>query len=159
MAWRLYVRILKWAGTGGTVLSLGLGLLSLRWSLHWSGDWTETTLHVEGAAVRVFWPVGPGRFEFLSFVGPGWHMSSAPARSASAWWVKYSPGPWCASLSVPLWLPVAFLTTATAALWLIDGRLERPGHCARCGYDLAGNVSGRCPECGTEAGHRADAEA
>ena len=22
------------------------------------------------------------------------------------------------------------------------------GHCARCGYDLTGNVSGRCPECG-----------
>ena len=23
------------------------------------------------------------------------------------------------------------------------------GHCQRCGYDLFGNVSGRCPECGT----------
>jgi hypothetical protein len=23
-----------------------------------------------------------------------------------------------------------------------------PGRCARCGYDLTGNVSGRCPECG-----------
>jgi hypothetical protein len=22
------------------------------------------------------------------------------------------------------------------------------GHCARCGYDLTGNVSGICPECG-----------
>jgi hypothetical protein len=26
----------------------------------------------------------------------------------------------------------------------------RPGHC-RCGYDLTGNVSGRCPECGRAA--------
>jgi len=24
----------------------------------------------------------------------------------------------------------------------------RPGVCARCGYDLTGNVSGVCPECG-----------
>jgi len=25
----------------------------------------------------------------------------------------------------------------------------RPGLCPRCGYDLTGNVSGVCPECGT----------
>lgn len=24
------------------------------------------------------------------------------------------------------------------------------GQCENCGYDLTGNVSGRCPECGTE---------
>jgi hypothetical protein len=24
----------------------------------------------------------------------------------------------------------------------------QPGHCRRCGYDLTGNVSGICPECG-----------
>ena len=24
-------------------------------------------------------------------------------------------------------------------------------HCRRCGYDLTGNVSGRCPECGAVA--------
>ena len=24
------------------------------------------------------------------------------------------------------------------------------GHCQRCGYDLTGNVSGVCPECGSE---------
>jgi 7-keto-8-aminopelargonate synthetase-like enzyme len=26
---------------------------------------------------------------------------------------------------------------------------EARGFCRRCGYDLTGNVSGRCPECGT----------
>ena len=25
-----------------------------------------------------------------------------------------------------------------------------PGHCQTCGYNLTGNVSGRCPECGTD---------
>ena len=29
-------------------------------------------------------------------------------------------------------------------------RRLRTGRCVRCGYNLAGNVSGRCPECGTE---------
>jgi hypothetical protein len=36
--------------------------------------------------------------------------------------------------------------------------LKRPGivpegiHCTTCGYNLTGNVSGRCPECGEAAG-------
>jgi hypothetical protein len=25
-------------------------------------------------------------------------------------------------------------------------------HCKKCGYDLTGNTSGVCPECGTQAG-------
>lgn len=28
-------------------------------------------------------------------------------------------------------------------------RIGRPGHCHACDYDLRGNASGRCPECGT----------
>jgi hypothetical protein len=28
-------------------------------------------------------------------------------------------------------------------------REPEPGHCRACDYDLTGNVSGRCPECGT----------
>ena len=28
-------------------------------------------------------------------------------------------------------------------------RQPPPGHCQKCGYDLTGNVSGVCPECGT----------
>lgn len=28
-------------------------------------------------------------------------------------------------------------------------RVPRPGHCPRCGYNLTGNLSGVCPECGT----------
>ena len=28
----------------------------------------------------------------------------------------------------------------------------RKGHCQSCGYDLQGNVSGVCPECGKETG-------
>jgi hypothetical protein len=29
-----------------------------------------------------------------------------------------------------------------------------PGYCRECGYDLTGNVSGVCPECGTPIHHR-----
>jgi hypothetical protein len=35
-------------------------------------------------------------------------------------------------------------------MWLARKHIatELPGHCSRCGYDLTGNVSGQCPECG-----------
>ncbi|HKQ47230.1 MAG TPA: hypothetical protein VJZ71_04070 [Phycisphaerae bacterium] len=40
------------------------------------------------------------------------------------------------------------------ALMVVEGRRNKresmpPGHCHSCGYNLTGNVSGRCPECGT----------
>lgn len=31
-----------------------------------------------------------------------------------------------------------------------NNRRFQPGHCQNCSYDLTGNVSGICPECGTE---------
>ena len=39
-------------------------------------------------------------------------------------------------------------TVRPARLWV--GRYAR-GHCPACGYDLTGNVSGVCPECGKDA--------
>ncbi len=49
--------------------------------------------------------------------------------------------------AVPLWLPLGLLGIPTALLWWLDGP-PRPGHCQNCGYNLTGNTSGRCPECG-----------
>lgn len=47
-------------------------------------------------------------------------------------------------LLLPVILVLGFLT---AVLWYRDRRPPK-GHCQSCGYDLAGNVSGACPECG-----------
>jgi len=41
----------------------------------------------------------------------------------------------------------AILFTGQKLGWF-DWRKRKPGHCRKCGYNLAGNVSGRCPECG-----------
>lgn len=54
---------------------------------------------------------------------------------------------------VPLWCLASVVVIPMAALWYEEWRRkvrDRPGHCKRCGYNLSGNVSGRCPECGTE---------
>lgn len=49
---------------------------------------------------------------------------------------------------LPLWLP--FIVSLLPAVWLCFGGQGRPstGYCVRCGYDLTGNTSGVCPECG-----------
>lgn len=45
--------------------------------------------------------------------------------------------------------PVAalWLGIFVARKWIRD--LPQPGHCMKCGYNLMGNVSGICSECGT----------
>jgi hypothetical protein len=47
---------------------------------------------------------------------------------------------------------VVFLVTALPPivwlLWKLLRRRPKSGHCHKCSYDLTGNVSGVCPECG-----------
>lgn len=74
----------------------------------------------------------------------------------------YSPSVWYV-FGVLLALASLLAMSASVAFWAI--RYWRrtvspaPGRCIRCGYDLTGNTSGRCPECGEtcrfaeDAGH------
>jgi hypothetical protein len=86
--------------------------------------------------------VGPrDTFEKWTGGGFGWYR-----------WRPASGGSTFVRLVIPLWslagatvaLPAG---RAAARLWRRSRR--RPGGCAACGYDLTGNVSGVCPECGT----------
>lgn len=60
---------------------------------------------------------------------------------------RFRPGGWVAI--IPLWVPFLLVVAFTAILRRLDSRRFRSGHCQRCGYNLTGNVSGTCPECGT----------
>lgn len=63
---------------------------------------------------------------------------------------------WMRTSAYPLW-PVAAIPCGILA-WgaLADRCRNRAGGCAYCGYDLTGNVSGVCPECGEATGERTD---
>jgi len=51
-------------------------------------------------------------------------------------------------LTLRLWAVFLALSIPTVTLWWLD-RCRPPPHCCqRCGYDLTGNTSGICPECG-----------
>lgn len=68
-------------------------------------------------------------------------------------------------LLVPHWM-VALVAGMPALAWgvaqvpaILRKRRSRRGLCARCGYDLTGNVSGVCPECGQASARAAPAPA
>ena len=56
---------------------------------------------------------------------------------------------------------VGAMAGGSAAEWLLKGRVHQTirvrlgRHCVKCGYDLTGNVSGVCPECGEGVKERA----
>ncbi len=66
------------------------------------------------------------------------------------------PTYWSLTLTLPWWVPAAlcaafpafFYTLCAQAAWK-RRRRSRHGLCLHCGYNLTGNTSGRCPECGS----------
>ena len=56
-------------------------------------------------------------------------------------------GTWTRGVILPLIYPFAAIAVPTLLVWWFGPKPPKPGHCP-CGYNLTGNVSGRCPECG-----------
>jgi hypothetical protein len=93
----------------------------------------------QGAVVIHTYP--PGR-------AIGWRAARLPY--LSPWWKPaYRAGPERGRYVLPLWIPAALGAIVAAWLRRRDG-LYALGHCQKCGYDLTGNKSGVCPECGTK---------
>jgi hypothetical protein len=77
---------------------------------------------------------------WCEFLGNG-QLVLALERAGSRAWVVVEP-----------WLVFVVLSVWTGFVSLLDTkrvRRGRHGYCPHCGYNLAGNVTGRCPECGT----------
>jgi hypothetical protein len=85
-----------------------------------------------------------------------WTTEPAPPGARVRWGLRFDFADYPAWLvRVPLWFPAALAGVLPAArAWRRVRRRRRrgPGHCARCGYNLTGNVSGVCPECGRTLG-------
>ena len=58
----------------------------------------------------------------------------------------YGAGVMFLVLGIPLIAAMSAVGTAVFHV-VTRGPRRKPGHCP-CGYDLTGNVTGRCPECG-----------
>lgn len=135
---RRKLRIFKWVGLVACVLIAMPFVLSFHWGIMFS--WGNYSAACESAHVIAGYSKVVDRAWEVQFYagvpGPFWGPFSATA--AGGRWVILS-----------LWFPLALIGLPTIVAWRRD-RGYPTGHCSKCGYDLTGNVSGVCPESGTE---------
>ncbi|MEE9297239.1 MAG: hypothetical protein V3W34_20045 [Phycisphaerae bacterium] len=137
-------RILKWAGLAACLLIAAA----------WVGSIFAGVVCQVG---KVDFAVGLGFVGYSSYAAPRgaprveliWFTQGVAPRWEQMTWLPEwsSSGPGILAVWIPLWIPLLIVATPTFIAWRLDRRYP-PGHCQRCGYDLTGNVSGRCPECG-----------
>lgn len=146
-------QILKWTGLSLSLLIAVAWAVSLRWAFGWRRLDDSRRYH-SSAIIQI----GALYVSHLEYRGedvssPYWAPDNFYPEFLSVprillkpdfWFVRYPD--W--TLTLPLWIPFVLIAIPTAALWWRDRRRIPPGHCEKCGYNLAGNVSGVCPECG-----------
>ncbi len=121
-----------------------------------SATWLRSSTHLDGNGVSWDWYEGTMAFTrncrltrrplFQWVHGDPWSYS----HYGFCWprvllWEPWSRG--AQIVVIPFWIPLLLAGLPTTLLWWRDRRRVQPGHCP-CGYDLTGNVSGICPECG-----------
>jgi hypothetical protein len=58
--------------------------------------------------------------------------------------------PFIVLVNLVFWFAIGYAATTLLIVITCRGREYPPGYCRACGYNLTGNVSGVCPECGTK---------
>ncbi len=138
-------RVVKWVGIVGCVLVGLSAIVQTRWSVRcFFGPRFGIILAAGGTILNV--NIGMSRSGFTVR-----HAYQTWADAGTAWRNGGLLPNWAHSvngehiISIPLWLwMIAF---AAIAVLCRDRRGPLPGHCP-CGYDMTGNESGTCPECG-----------
>ena len=98
---------------------------------------------LDGVMMNAYWKEQPPqpRNKPSTMSGFGSHGALAPA-----WYMPpvFQPG----YIKLPLVYPAALLLLGSVWLFRSNRATHPTGHCADCGYNLAGLGSGTCPECG-----------
>ena len=150
--WRVR-RALKWA------VSMLFSVLALLFVLFLQGETRkQSVVYAYTTAGGTQWTVYLGRGAIgLGYATGAAQVSGTPDGLTGAHWQDAEPTLWLPvgvsrpgrrEIALPIWIVLVLLVPAL--VWLWHDRRIRPGSC-RCGYDLTGNVSGRCPECGAAA--------
>ena len=138
------IRLAKWAGVVLCVLIIATWAVSMFVAVGIAGA-PRASVVVESGVFIALWSAAPA-------AGLEWFISPAEPRRLSPLF-EWFPSE-VSAMFIPCWLPLALLIIPTALLLWLDRRRIRRGHCWKCGYNLRGNVSGRCPECGRKTSDR-----
>lgn len=135
-------RILKWTGMGICILIVAGWAVSAFWIVGYASD---------------RWCAGLGDgFVSLGYYGgsvgyvEGWLTDEASEGLGFSWPTLERFAGGGPAASIPFWLLFLVMTVATVTLFYLDRRCIPTGCCKKCGYNLKGNASGICPECGTK---------
>ncbi len=138
-------RILKWTGVGLSLLILA-GWMIGRWWAAFLVVPTNRHFIFSGAG---FVGVVKTYYDTDARVSNGFHYHGAAEWGLALPEIGTPFGHDELSIVIfPYWLLLLLAAIPTAWLWHRDQRRIRPGRCPRCGYDLTGNTSGVCSECG-----------
>jgi len=140
--------------------------ISLKYTVSYSPPSAAWTVYLEPGGIGLADGSGPHWQPGLAASKQRWVFESqrAVARDTSPVFIinLWKPTPWTElgfnlpgvrtsprkAVTVPFGLPLAIVLTAFGfCTWRGLRRLPR-GSCEACGYDLTGNTSGTCPECG-----------
>jgi hypothetical protein len=143
-------RLAKWAGA---VLPLPLGAAWVLSFWFWVGYATLDKWHAAlcGGKVIVFVSIPRGFVESWNS-RDGWFAERATTHAVQ-WMPRVSRSVSGLTISLPLWLPLLLIVVPTALVFWRDCRRIPPHCCQSCGYNLTGNISGTCPECGRPNSH------
>lgn len=118
-----------------------------------SGETNSRGLRYECALFRAEFVVGAMIVTFGPSVGSGWSRIDEVSSHYNGllYWTLRT---WSSGFAVPLiWLGglflIGFLAMLVPEVCSLFRRHVEPGHCRKCQYNLTGNVTGICPECGT----------
>ena len=140
---------MKWAGL------LGCSLLVVTWAVTHGGGvffrvWPNHLAISAGGVRYLRYTISPNRGpEFYWMDDPLNNMSVVPSFQLSKIFLAdgRQAGPdW--QFDMPFWCLLLLAGVPTYILWRRDRVPE--GYCKTCYYDLTGNESGVCPECGTK---------
>ena len=126
------MRVARWIGLASCVLLVVTSALSAFHPVVFGVHDVGWVVMVKGAIV-----LGDRSIQGQLFFG------SAEQPSLELWNTWSRTGP----VIVPVYPLLLFAIFSTMLVWRV-GRPYPTNHCRTCGYNLTGNVSGRCPECG-----------
>lgn len=148
------IRWVRWIGVAFCCATALVYLVSLWCVIFWLAPGGSLVIAAAGGAVGISW-VRPG----IGFISAGftyWQMDQTLFNKTweDGIWPHFAWNNSNPMVFVPLWLVLAIAVPLTIWAW-VRSRRPPPGCCRKCGYDLTGNVSGRCPECGVTVGDAA----